>query len=179
MKKIILIMIAMFFAPTVQAKVLYGNSYMSDMHLNTIKGMLYDMTHNGGASDEANREETQKNLLNFSKAIVWLTSRHNDSAVYKLEKLHNEEARLIKDIIAVIGDVLEGKYEGFPVELAMQRWTSLGSNVIAEYRVIPNNTNSSAGPQVIWKLELKEREAETQNLVLKHEAEVVQITYQK
>ena len=150
MKKLILIAVMFCFTCVAEAKVLYNNSVLTDLHLNTIKGLLYDMTHPEKV-DEKNKESIQQLLPKLSKAVVWLTNCHNSSTTYKLERIHSEESKIIKETITTIADVLQGKYSGFPVEKAMHRWTVLGSRVLVEYQIISKGSASQAR----WKFELK------------------------
>ena len=176
MKKITLITIILFcFTCVAQAKISYNSAVLTDMHLNTIKGLLYDLAHPENA-EEANEENIQQLLPKFSKTIVWLTNHHNSSRTYRLERMQNEESEIIKNMITTIADLMQGQYSGFPVERAMYRWTVMGSRVLAEYRIITDGLI----PQIQWKLELKPEEAKIRNLVFRYEieAEVTEINQQ-
>jgi len=168
MKKILsTAIIFLFLASTAQAKVTYKNSVLNESQLNTIKGLLYDMSHSEEATNEANKEQTQKLLPYLSKSIVWLMNRHNSSKTYRLESARNKEAKLIINVVATILDVMRGKYPGFPAEKALGHWTDIGSRVSAEYKTNPKQT--------VWKFELKPEDSKTQNLVFRHEAEIVEV----
>ena len=169
MKKITLIAIILFcFTGIAEAKISYNNTILTDMHLNTIKGMLYDLVHSEDA-EEADEKTTQL-LPKYSKAIVWLINHHNNPRTYRLERANSEEAEVIKHVIAIITDLMQGRFSGFPVESAMYRWTSLGSRVLAEYQV----NSDGPVPQTQWKLELVPEETKTRNLVFRYEAEIIE-----
>ena len=79
-----LITISLFlFTSFAQAKVTYNNTILQDMHMNTIKGLLYD-TVNSQEYKKEEKKELEEAKLGFTKAIVWLTKHHNDKAIYKL-----------------------------------------------------------------------------------------------
>ena len=166
MKKILsTAIIFLFLASTAQAKVTYKNTVMNEMHLYTVKGLLYDLTHSEEANKKENKEKTKIAIPQFAIAVVWLTDCFKSPNVFKLEKLQNVEARVIKDVIETINDVLNGKYKDFPIENAMSRWTALGSRVVAIYE--KGNKNWE------WKLKLKPEEFKTKFLIYKHEPEVL------
>ena len=166
MKKLILIAVMFCFTCVAEAKITYNNSALNDLHINTIKGLLYDIAHSEGVvrRHTPNKEQIQKLLPQFSKAIVWLIKYHNSSTTYKLENMSNEEAKLIKGVVATITDVIQGKYPGLLVEKALDHWTKIGSRLIAEYKVNSNNTTS----KITWKFELKPEKDKTQNLVFRY-----------
>ena len=174
MKKLIsiisIITALLCFACVAQAKVKYNDNVMAEIHINIIKGLLYDISHPEAASSEDEKKKAQRLLPGFSKAIVWLEKCHKDTIVYKLEKINNEEAKVIKYSIAVINDVVNGKYPGIPIQKTMVRWDGLGSRIIVEYYI-----NTSTGSQKTWKFELRSERAKTQNLVFRHEAKVLKI----
>ena len=162
-----LITISLFlFTSLAQAKVTYNNTILQDMHMNTIKGLLYD-TVNSQEYKKEEKKELEEAKLGFTKAIVWLTKHHNDKAIYKLEKMTSIEAKLVQEVVLIINQVVQGEYPGFPVEEALSRWTNLGSRVVAEYGKVNGKTS--------WKLELQPQKSQTQNLVLQYEPEFVKI----
>tara|TARA_R110002110_G_scaffold389970_1_gene602746 strand:+ start:261 stop:740 length:480 start_codon:yes stop_codon:yes gene_type:complete len=147
MKKLILIIAALFFASVAEAKITYNNSVMETGHLNTIKGLLYDTT----------RLQNNSKENEVSKAIIWLTDCHNSADTFKLEQINTSEAILIKNTITTIYDVLQGKFPGMPIEEAITHWTEIGTRVHAW-----NSTSA------VWKLELRRTQSKTQNLVFRH-----------
>jgi hypothetical protein len=171
MKKLIPIIIILFcFTCVAQAKVTYNNSIVADIHLNTIKGLLYNLTHPEYAITDTEKQEIQVLLPKFSKAVVWLMARHNSATSYRLERLRNEEAKTVMHAITMIVDLVQGKYPGIPTERALARWTRIGSRVQASYQIVSNKP-----VQIKWKFELAAEESRTQNLVFRYEAEVMKI----
>lgn len=165
MKKLIsIIFISLFLSSTAYAKVTLNNSVMTDDHLYTIKGMLYDVTH----TEEAIKDkETNKALPKLARAITWINDCHGSKKVYRLEQIKTEEAKTIINAVKVILNVTNGKYPGFPVEEAMARWHNLGTRITVQY--------AKTKEKVTWKFELLPEEKQTNNLVLKHDAEVKEI----
>mgnify|MGYP006400578353 FL=1 len=166
MKNLILIIATLCFAQVAEAKVTYNNKTMVTGHLNTIKGLLYEK-----ARTEIPKNKKSTSVL-FSKSIVWLTNCHKSNKVFKLESYNTKEAILIKKTIAVIFNVVKGKYPGLPIAKTLNYWTKIGSRVLAEYNKKPNNA------VVVWKLKLKPKQPKTQNLVLRHPLNKIKIVPQ-
>jgi uncharacterized protein with HEPN domain len=159
-----IIFILLCLTTAAHAKVTLNNSTMTDGHLSVVKGLLYDLMH----TPEAKKDKETPNMLpNFARAVVWITDCHFSKKVYKLEKIHTEDAKLIKRAVKLITEFEKGKYPGLPYDYVMQRWYGLGQRVIAQYVKVKE--------KIVWKFELLPEKSQTKNLVFKHHAEVVQI----
>jgi len=165
MKKLTsIIFILLCLTTTAYAKVTLNNSTMTDSHLSVVKGLLYDLIHTPEAKKDKRTPET---LPKFARAIVWISDCHFSKKVYKLEKIHTDDAKLIKHAVKLITEFEKGKYPGLPYEYVMERWYGLGERVIAQYTKVKK--------KVVWKFELLPEKSQTQNLVFEYNAEVVQI----
>ena len=165
MKKLTPIIFILFCLTSLaHAKVTLNNSVMDEIHLNTIKGMLYDITH----SEEAKKDVKTKVILpNAARAIAWVNECYTSKKIYKLEKIKTDNAKIILHAIKIITNVTNGQYPGLPINEVMIMWRDLGSRVIIQH--------VAKEGRITWKFELKSKKKPTQNLVLKHKAKIVKI----
>ena len=165
LKLITFLLITLAFTSIANAKIQWGTKIMGDLHANTIKGFLYDISHN---------VNTPAHVVlwrpNFTKAIVWLNRVHAKKKVYQLEKSKDkEEAAIIAGTIEAIADVVRGNHQHFTtneeINAALHRWTSMGKQVVVSYseKTTKDANNNKINVKINWVFKLKSKK--TKNLI--------------
>ena len=78
----LLLFIALFLTSTAYAKITYKEKKFEDVHLNTVKGFLYELTHHGNTQNLPN---VKVFLPKATRALVWLTNIHTNPKIFKLK----------------------------------------------------------------------------------------------
>lgn len=164
-----LTLILLSLSATANAKVQWNNKLMGDMHANTIKGFLYDVSHS---------PMTNGRMIlwrpTFAKALVWLNRAHADKKLYILENCKKKketklEASIILDAIGAIADVVRRKVPHFKtdeeINAALVRWTTLGKKVVVSYNKKDVITNGKRETKIKWVFKLNVKK--TKNLIEK------------
>tara|TARA_A100001515_G_C4550568_1_gene203272 strand:- start:76 stop:624 length:549 start_codon:yes stop_codon:yes gene_type:complete len=142
-----------------EAKVSYGDRTLNEIHIQGIKGFLYDVV-----TDNPRRDLVVQLKPKFTRAIVWLDESFASRQEFKIKELAatNENAEIVAEAIKHISNVAQGN-STLPAEATLERWVSLGQRVIANYteRTI---TREDGRVETIVDYELSLREA-TQNLI--------------
>jgi hypothetical protein len=166
----IILFFLLFFTLNAHAKINYNGKPIEEGHINVIKGLAYDVVHSNSFKNE---KERQKVLSNFAHAIIWLTQHHNSKTLYELNKIHTEETKEIKHLIATVEEVLDGKYPNIPIEAAMEKWNNTGKRVYIkrEDKAIKNSKTNKKEYKTIYKFTLNPEQNETKNLVYKYDVQ--------
>lgn len=149
--------IALAFVSTADAKVQWGAKTMGESHAHTIRGFLYDISHN---------VNTPAHVIlwrpNLAKALVWLNRTYAEKKAYQLEKLKKkEEAVIIASAIEAIANVVRGNHPQFKtneeINFILERWTDLGKRVIVSYskRKVKNPKIDKPKFNIIWTFKIK------------------------
>jgi len=139
-------------ASIAQAKVYHKGRVLVDMQISTIKGLLYDISHNN--IDKAVELKFQPIC---AKALTWLDKAHASKEKIELTKTKKVEGKLINEAVTVIVEVIQDKFPNLPAGIAIPRWTRLGKRVIVEYseKIVYDPVTKSKKKQVKWKFTLK------------------------
>jgi hypothetical protein len=115
-------------SPTANAKIKYNNKLMLDVHINTIKGFMYDVILHAPQDNDG----VVSLKVNFAKAVVWLESAHASKREFNLSNINTTSSNLAKEIIGHIGSIVRGDEQFLPPALIVG-WTETGRYVKAEY----------------------------------------------
>ena len=150
---------------TAQAKVSYGTRVLSEVHVQGIKGFLYDVV-----TENPRRDLVIRLKPKFASAIVWLDESFASRQEFKIKELatSNENAEIISEAITHITKVAQGN-SSLPAEATIERWVSLGQRVEASYSV-QRITREDGQVETIVDYELDLREA-AQNLLYRYSEE--------
>lgn len=168
----LLFLVVIFFASTAQAKVTYKGKVFEDVHVYTIKGFLYDVVNVENKTKEQQRAH-DVGMPKIVKALIWFSEHHADKKVYKLEAFEHDAAHTIKEAVDNLVQVAEGKYEGFPAEVALESWLKTGQRVVLNYKekTVINPVTNKREQRAFVTFKLKPEDKETKNLVYIYEEE--------
>ena len=150
-KLLIFLFASFIFAASAQAKLHYKNKPIDSVHAATIKGFLYEISHN-----TFNIQKTSQQRLAYAKALVWLDYVRDASKIYHIDNLKNEEAIVIISTIETIIKVFNGEY-GIDPDYAATHWTNLGRRIVVNYsrQSVLNSTTGKPEIKTSWKFELQ------------------------
>jgi hypothetical protein len=152
---------------TANAKVQWNKKVMGDMHVNTIKGFLYDVSHSTTSHQRLVLYRPQ-----FAKALVWLNRVHADKKFHVLEKCKeaketNIQASIVLDAIGAISDLVMKKVPHFQttekINEALERWRVMGKQVVVSYSEQNEIVKGKRKTKVKWTFKLNNKK--TKNLI--------------
>jgi len=153
MKKVLMTTLMLLLVPALaQAKVVLckkGCTPMDNDQIYAIKGFLYEIV-------QSQEPSIKKQILpKFARCLVWLDKIHKDKKTHVITGYKTEDASLVKASIQFIIDVAMGRYKETNPQETIARWTTNGSNIIAEYKEkTTKDKNGKKKVEIRWKLEL-------------------------
>ena len=141
MKRLILItLLSVFlFSTTAQAKIVFNGRAMQDVHLNTIKGFLYEVY------EQTNVVVKREVGIRFARTIQWLETTHKSKSAYTLSsKSKDPSAQLVLSAMNQITQVLS-EHKNFG-DVLLKKWFLVGRQVQSNYKEVKG--------KIVWKLVL-------------------------
>jgi len=157
----------LLFTTSVFATVSYNKHPFKTNHINTIKGLIYEMAKNPSMLKQ---EIRMKFLPVFAKALVWVDKAHNDKKkVYEIADSSADDKQVLQAVVQHIVFIAEGANGTVTEEDAnrmLTKWHDLGSNVVATYseKKVYNPSTKKYDKKVTYSIKLKKKK---KNLLLK------------
>lgn len=128
------------FSTIAQAKIVYNSRTMQDIHLNTIKGYLYEVY------EKTNVIVKKTTGVQFARTIQWLNNAQKSKKIYTISPKSEDLSALLvlsamKQITQIIND-----YEEFG-EALLRKWHKVGKKVQSSYK--------EKEGKITWKLVLQ------------------------
>jgi len=143
MKKILLALILCFIATTANAKLTMNGAKLEDLHIDTIKGHLYESTR-------LQKEQGLKDNSDlFARSTEWMEKLHKSEKTFEIGNISQKEAKVLAASIFFISRVERGEFVPKIMPATIGVWIELGRLVVIE-----KGENS-------WKLKIKVNNTKT------------------
>jgi hypothetical protein len=112
---------------------------MEDLHIDTIKGHLYETSRIAKESGRKDRSDL------FARSVTWLEKLHKSKKTFDISKISKEEAKVIKASVYFISRVEAGDFVPQIMPATIGIWIEIGRII-----VVDKSKNS-------WKLKIKQK----------------------
>jgi hypothetical protein len=139
MKKLLLTLLFCLITLPVSSKVIIYGANMEDLHVDTIKGHLYETSRIAKESGRKDRSDL------FARSVTWLEKLHKSKKTFDISNINKEEAKVIKASVYFISRVEAGDFIPQLMPATIGIWIEIG-------RIIVVDKSKSS-----WKLKTKKK----------------------
>tara|TARA_R110002110_G_scaffold26039_2_gene96180 strand:+ start:539 stop:937 length:399 start_codon:yes stop_codon:yes gene_type:complete len=113
-------------ATTANAKLIVSGAVLEDLHIDTIKGHLYESTRLRAEQGKPDTSDI------FARSIEWMNKLHKSEKTFDIGKISQKEAKVITASIYFISRVEKGEYVPNIMPATIGVWIEIGRLVIID-----------------------------------------------